>query len=274
MSGQKPAASGARRPAGRLSDAVLQEGIDEMVSKDARGMEGCRQGGTGVRPARGKVFLDALLPTLPVLVVFVLAALAAGCRSAGIEPAPQIVQPGPPGQAGRVIDAQAAADLSNVRFTEADVRFMQGMIGHHAQALEMTALIPSRTSRPEMKLLGQRIEISQADEIRMMQEWLRARGQEVPSEHAHHMHGATLMPGMLTQDELARLAAAAGVEFDRLFLEFMIKHHAGALVMVKELFATPGAGQDGDIFAFASDVEADQSMEIDRMAALLKELQQ
>jgi uncharacterized protein (DUF305 family) len=97
------------------------------------------------------------------------------------------------------------------------------------------------------------------------------RGQEVPGRHAHHMPGAVLMPGMLTNDEMARLAAAKGPEFDRLFLEGMIKHHGGALIMVQELFATPGAGQQSDIFAFASDVEADQKMEIDRMGAMLKE---
>jgi uncharacterized protein (DUF305 family) len=111
--------------------------------------------------------------------------------------------------------------------------------------------------------------VSQADEIKMMQDWLSRRGQKLPDPHAHHAHGAVLMPGMLTQDEMARLGAAKGVEFDRLFLQFMIKHHEGALTMVKDLFATPGAGQEADIFAFASDVDADQRMEIDRMLALL-----
>ncbi len=197
----------------------------------------------------------------------------ASCRTAGVDPAPQIVQPGAPGESSRVITAEKAIDLSQVQFTEADVRFMQGMIGHHAQALEMTALLPSRTSLKEMKLLAERIEVSQADEIKMMQEWLRSRGQEVPSEHAHHARGATLMPGMLTPEEMARLSAATGAEFDRLFLDFMIKHHAGALVMVRELFSTRGAGQESEIFAFASDVDADQRMEIERMGAMLKELQ-
>ena len=150
---------------------------------------------------------------------------------------------------------------------------MQGMIGHHAQALEMTDLLASRTASDNMRKLALRIQVSQADEIKMMQGWLEARGREVPNEHAHHMHGATLMPGMLTPQEMDRLGAASGAEFDRLFLEFMIKHHEGALVMVKELFATPGAGQESEIFAFASDVDADQRMEIDRMRAMLKELQ-
>jgi uncharacterized protein (DUF305 family) len=146
---------------------------------------------------------------------------------------------------------------------------MQGMIGHHTQALEMVALVPSRTSRDEMRLLARRIEVSQADEIKMMEEWLKQRGQPLPDPHAHHAQGAVLMPGMLTTDEMGRLAAATGEPFDRLFLEFMIKHHQGALVMVQDLFASKGAGQEADIFAFASDVDADQRMEIDRMRAML-----
>ena len=216
-----------------------------------------------------------VLNTLTSRTVFLLLACLAvvSCRTAGANAGPQIIQPGAPGETSRVIDADEASDLSKVQHTPADVRFMQGMIGHHAQALEMAALLPSRTSREEMKLLAKRIEVSQADEIKMMQEWLKSRGQEAPSEHAHHAHGATLMPGMLTPEEMARLGAASGVEFDRLFLEFMMKHHEGALTMVQELFATPGAGQEPDIFAFASDVDADQRMEIDRMGAMLKELQ-
>jgi uncharacterized protein (DUF305 family) len=119
-----------------------------------------------------------------------------------------------------------------------------------------------------MRKLGMRIEVSQEDEIKMMQTWLRDRGQPLPDPHAHHAGGA-LMPGMLTMEEMSRLAAARGPGFDRLFLEGMIKHHGGAITMVEELFATPGAGQDGDIYAFASDVVADQRMEIDRMGAML-----
>lgn len=193
----------------------------------------------------------------------------ASCRTASVGSEPRIVQPGAPGQPSRVISADKAVDLSRVQHTPADVQFMQGMIGHHAQALEMAELLRTRTIRDDMKLLARRIEISQADEIKMMQEWLKARGQAAPDEHAHHAHGATLMPGMLTVEEMARLAAAKGAEFDRLFLEYMIKHHEGALTMVKELFATAGAGQDSEIFAFASDVDADQRMEIDRMRGML-----
>jgi uncharacterized protein (DUF305 family) len=220
-----------------------------------------------------------LKPSTSRIAVLLLAAVAGACRTASLAPAtvaepdPPIVQPGAPGEPTRVITADKAADLSQVQDTAADVRFMQGMIGHHQQAIEMTALLSSRTVREDMRKLALRIEVSQADEIKMMQRWLEARRQDVPGPHAMHMHGATLMPGMLTAEEMARLASAKGDEFDRLFLEGMIKHHAGALTMVQDLLSTPGAGQESEIFAFASDVEADQRMEIDRMGAMLKELQ-
>jgi uncharacterized protein (DUF305 family) len=206
--------------------------------------------------------------------VFPLALLAgaAGCGSA--QGPARIIQPGAPGEAGRVVTAEAAADLSQVQHNEADVRFMQGMIGHHAQAVEMVELLKTRTASDEMRALAQRIELSQADEIRMMQEWLTARGAALPDPHAHHQHDAALMPGMLTAEEMARLAAAKGPEFDRLFLEGMIRHHGGALVMVEELFATPGAGQEAEMFAFASDVDADQRMEIRRMSVMLAKLKE
>jgi uncharacterized protein (DUF305 family) len=150
---------------------------------------------------------------------------------------------------------------------------MQGMISHHAQALEMTALLPSRTNREDMRLLGQKIDVSQADEIKMMQVWLKDRGQIVTDLKTHHRrHDASLMPGMLTKDELARLEAVTDKEFDRFFLEFMIKHHEGALIMVQELFSSPGAGQETEIFSFASDVVADQRMEIYRMLLMLSSM--
>jgi uncharacterized protein (DUF305 family) len=214
---------------------------------------------------------------VPTILLTALA--AASCRTApvkGVKVAagatetapPPIVQPGAPGEASRVITADKASDLSHVQYIGADIKFMQGMIGHHAQAVEMTQLLATRTNREDMKMLAQRIEVSQNDEMNMMRRWLEVRGQEQPNAHAHHMPGM-LMPGMLTQEEMATLAAAKGPEFDRLFLEGMIKHHAGALTMVQELFASPGAGQESEIFAFASDVDADQRMEIDRMRAML-----
>lgn len=203
---------------------------------------------------------------------FILAVVAsASCRSTFPEPSTRIVQPGAPGEPSRVIDAREAVDLSQLRYTEAEVRFMQAMMAHHAQALEMTALLASRSSREDMQLLGRRIELSQTDEIELMRDWLNARRVPLAIHGAQHADAATLMPGMLSTDDMRRLADAAGSEFDRLFLEFMIKHHEGALIMVDDLFATTGSGQQSDIFTFASEVDADQRMEIDRMSAMLEE---
>jgi uncharacterized protein (DUF305 family) len=176
-----------------------------------------------------------------------------------------VVQPGAPGAPTRPDPAPGA----RAKFSEADVRFMQGMIGHHAQAVEMTTLLRTRTEREDMKMLALRIEVSQTDEIKMMKAWLEDRKQPVPNEHAHHAPGATLMPGMLSTEDMARLAAAKGAAFDTLFLQFMIRHHEGAIAMVQELFASPGAAQEAEVFRFASDVEADQQMEIDRMRGML-----
>ena len=172
-------------------------------------------------------------------------------------------------------------------YTAADVRFMQGMIGHHAQALAMTALIPTRSSRQDIRMLGQRITVSQKDEIAMMQQWLRDRHQQVPARDAQpgmqpmggnsmNMPGMamsdTLMPGMLTSEQLAKLAKTSGDEFDKLFLADMIRHHEGALVMVKSLLGTTGSGQEAEVFRFASEVDSDQRAEIARMNALLDTL--
>ena len=217
------------------------------------------------------------MKTTARLALIALAGLfAASCQTAGgptrpeTPQAPQIMQPGSPGQDTKTVSAKQASDLSKVSFTAADVKFMQGMIGHHTQAIEMVDLLKTRSASDGMKKLALRIEVSQEDEIKMMQEWLQNRGQSLPDPHAHHK--GMLMPGMLTADEMAKLGGVKGVEFDRLFLEGMIKHHGGALTMVQELFASPGAGQDSDIFAFASDVDADQRMEIERMAAMLNAL--
>jgi uncharacterized protein (DUF305 family) len=198
----------------------------------------------------------------------------AGAASAAPQDAPPIVQPGAPGQESHVISPAAASDLSQVEYTGADIKFMQGMIGHHAQALEMVQLLKTRSRSDGMKKLALRIELSQDDEIKMMQHWLQARGQQAPDRNAMHVHGATLMPGMLTPDEMKRLEDAMGAEFDRLFLQGMIKHHGGALTMVKDLLDTPGAAQESEVFAFVSDVEADQRMEIDRMGALLSAMKE
>ena len=174
-------------------------------------------------------------------------------------------------------------------YTPADVRFMQGMIAHHAQALAMTALLPERTTRADMRLLAQRIEVSQKDEIGLMRHWLERRNEPVPhvdpagehhdtASHSMSVSGMSMpdmsmsnmmMPGMLTPQQLGELAKASGPEFDRLFLQDMIRHHEGALVMVRDLLATNGAAQEPEVFQFASDIDADQRAEILRMRALL-----
>ena len=184
---------------------------------------------------------------LRIPVIVLTGAALAACRSAAPTPAaaarPPSVQPGAPGQPSRVISSAQASDLSRVQYTGADIKFMQGMIGHHAQAVEMVALVPSRTGSDDIRKLARRIDVSQKDEMQMMREWLLARSQQIPDPRMHHMMGATLKPGMLTPEEMERLAVATGNAFDRLFLEGMIKHHGGAIAMVHELFATEGAGQ-------------------------------
>lgn len=160
-------------------------------------------------------------------------------------------------------------------YTEADVRFMQGMITHHAQALVMTALVPERAGSEGLRLVAERIEVSQRSEIALMQNWLRERGEAVPvADTLLHRDPAGAeskrMPGMLTHEQLMRLANASGEKFDRLFLEFMIQHHEGALVMVGTLFGSAGAGQAPEIFSFANEVDSVQRMEIRRMRAMLE----
>lgn len=174
----------------------------------------------------------------------------------------------------RTASAQTPADQTRPSHTKADVEFMRGMIAHHGQAIVMSDLVSSRTTRVPIRMLAERITVSQRDEIKLMRTWLLDRHEEAPSADQHQMHhpaggSMTLMPGMLTQEQLEQLGAAAGPAFERLFLEGMIRHHEGALTMVAKLFATPGAGQEVDAFRFASDVDADQRAEIRRMRALL-----
>jgi uncharacterized protein (DUF305 family) len=173
--------------------------------------------------------------------------------------------------------AQARADGGRPPYTPADVSFMQGMIAHHAQALAMVALAPTNGARSDVRILAERIDVAQRDEIAFMQRWLRERGETVPAVHAAHdmaghqmpMGDGVMAPGMLTAAQMAELRAARGPEFDRLFLTFMIQHHEGAVTMVERLFGSPGAGQEINVWRFASDVEADQGSEIARMRAML-----
>jgi uncharacterized protein (DUF305 family) len=165
------------------------------------------------------------------------------------------------------------AEAQERRYTPADVQFMQEMIGHHAQAVAMAALVGGRTANQSIQLLAQRIDISQRDEIRLMQNWLKDRGQSVPDPSTPMHHGAggqeMLMPGMLTAEQMAQLTAPKDTTFDRLFLQFMIQHHQGALTMVKTLFGSPGAAQEMATFRYVSDVDTDQRIEIERMRKLL-----
>ena len=180
-----------------------------------------------------------------------------------------VIQPGAPGKPSKELSPSERPKAVASKHTPGDTKFMQGMIAHHAQAVEMVELLKTRTEREDMRLLGLRIEVSQNDEIKMMKRWLEAHGEAVPSEHAHHMPGG-LMPGMLTDAEMAKLRAAKGEAFDRLFLEGMIRHHGGALIMVQELRSSKGAMQEAEIADFASHVDADQRMEILRMNTMLK----
>jgi uncharacterized protein (DUF305 family) len=197
----------------------------------------------------------------------------AGCSSAPAEETADeapVVQLGAPGEDNRELTASEASGLPAPSFTAADVEFVQMMIPHHEQALEMTALVPSRTERDDLPLLAERLEVSQTDEIEQMRRWLEERGQGATS-HDHHGDGQ-LMPGMLTPEEMSQLSDARGAEFDELFLQYMIRHHEGAVVMVEELLTTGEGGQEPQIFQLAQHIDADQRVEIARMKRLLTQL--
>ena len=186
-----------------------------------------------------------------------------------------VVQPGAPGQPTKILPSNTRAQLPPL--SAKDVEFMQGMIMHHAQAVEMTALINERSKNEKLRLLGARISHSQSDEMRWMERWLKVRGEptSMPMPAMQHTPGMDmskhqmLMPGMLTQKQIDALKKAKGEEFDRLFLAGMIQHHKGALVMVDELFNTAGSGQDSELFNFATDVDSGQRAEIRRMEEML-----
>jgi uncharacterized protein (DUF305 family) len=187
---------------------------------------------------------------------------------------PVVVQPGAPGQPSRTLPPSTKGTLPPR--SQADVEFMQGMIMHHSQAVEMTALMATHTENKDLLLLGARISSSQSDEIKFMKRWLAARGEALsmatPGMPGMDMsHGSmALMPGMLTPEQMEALRKAKGAEFDRLFLTGMIQHHNGALTMVKDLFDTAGAGQDAELFNFATDVDSGQRAEIRIMQAMVE----
>jgi uncharacterized protein (DUF305 family) len=191
------------------------------------------------------------------------------CMGAAVQAQPPIIQPGPPGQPGRIISAEEASDLASIEYSRGDIMFLQGMISHHAQAKEMSELADERTNNDAVLALADRIFLSQDDEIAMMQGWLEERGFDVPAADAHHAEGFMLMPGMLTDEDFAALRDASGPEFDRLYLEHMIEHHLGALEMVENLLDQRGSAQDPVLYQFTSDVTSDQTSEIERMDLLL-----
>ncbi len=208
----------------------------------------------------------------PRIALLAILTLATACAGAGRQ------MPTAPATAPDIAAiARARADSSRYPYTAADIRFMSAMIAHHAQAVTMSALAPTRAASNSVKILAERITSSQQDEIALAQQWLRDRGQRAAHDmttHAGHEmtthagHEMT-MPGMLTSTQLAHLEQATGPEFDRLFLTFMIQHHRGSAAMVNELFAADGAAQDETVFKFASDVNVDQLTEIARMEQML-----
>lgn len=192
-----------------------------------------------------------------------LALLAASWAAPGFAQAPGI---GPA--------EKTRADSGRPGVTAADIHFMSGMISHHAQAVQMAGWAPTHGASPSVRVLCERIVVAQRDEISFMRQWLRDRHLPVPEAdpRGHRMPGTDhpmLMPGMLSPEQMSQLDAARGTEFDRLFLQFMIQHHQGAIAMVEQLLGSPGAAQDESVFKFAADVNADQTTEIDRMYEML-----
>jgi len=185
-----------------------------------------------------------------------------------------VIQPGAPGTPSKSLPPSTSAVVP--QRSQADIEFMQGMIMHHTQAVEMTALIPSHTENKDIRALGARISLSQSDEIKFMKRWLAARGEPIsmsmPGMPDMKKDGEPMrMPGMLTPEQMDALRQARGSEFDRKFLTGMIQHHNGALIMVKDLFDIPGAGQDAELFDFATDADNTQRAEIKIMENIVEE---
>jgi uncharacterized protein (DUF305 family) len=221
--------------------------------------------------------------TRPITAALAAAGVAWTClhASLGAAQAPPVPpsRPADAAQSESAYVARARADSALHPYTESDVFFMSGMIGHHAQAIVMAKWAPTHGASPSVRTLCERIINAQQDEIAAMQTWLRDRRQTVPDAQPgpmkmmmNGMEHEMMMPGMLSDAQMKELDAARGPDFDRLFLTFMIQHHRGALTMVKELFGTQGAAQDATVFKFASDVSVDQTTEINRMVQMLTAL--
>src|SRR5262245_20178597 len=218
-------------------------------------------------------------PRSIALVVMALAGMACshGTGSAAPATAPAPAPAASSGSQASAPPVKLVSDSIRQRYTAADVHFMTGMIGHHAQAVLMAGWAPTHGASPSLQALCERIVVGQNDEINTMQRWLRDRGQPVPEADAKMdmmpgMSHTMMMPGMLTAEQLTQLDKSQGVDFDRNFLTFMIKHHQGALTMVQDLYNSPGAAQDDQVFKFTSDMSADQTIEIERMNGMLAAL--
>jgi len=238
-------------------------------------------------PFSTRIKLRSIISIVALRSAFITAGVLTGflslpvrAQQADSNPPPVVVQPGAPGQPTRKLPPSTRATLPPR--SPKDVEFMQGMIMHHAQAVEMTALMSSHTENKNLRLLGARISQSQSDEMKFMKRWLETRGESVSPPmtrmpgmdmpgHDMSSHHHTLMPGMLTPKQMDALRKARGAEFDQLFLTGMIQHHNGALIMVKDLFDTAGAGQDAELFNFATDVDSGQRAEIEIMQIMLGE---
>ena len=236
------------------------------------------------QPARRRFALLGTFIAASILVSLFPRAVSAHQQQSSPVTPPVVVQPGAPGKPSKTLPPSTRATLPPP--SQADVEFMQGMIMHHTQAVEMTALIPSHTENRDIRSLGARISSSQSDEIKFMQRWLASRGEplsmpmpgmpgmDMPqhdkSAGEKSAQSMPLMPGMLTAEQMDALRKAKGAEFDHLFLTGMIQHHNGALIMVKDLFDTPGAGQDAELFNFATDVDTGQRAEIRIMQSMLE----
>jgi uncharacterized protein (DUF305 family) len=207
------------------------------------------------------------------LIALALAGCASDDDDAAGSTAP-VVQVGAPGVTNRELTPEEVAALETPGYTDADVAFVQAMIHHHQQALDMTVLVADRAERSDLSQLAERMDVSQRDEIAQLEAWLVERGEAVPGDHDDHdANGATeLMPGMLTAEQLAHLEGATGADFDALFLQYMIAHHEGAVMMVEQLLTEGFGGQEPQVFQLAQHIEADQQVEIARMKSVLAEL--
>lgn len=210
-----------------------------------------------------------------ILTASVAAVMALGLTACTAEPeasAPlptvPVIQPGAPGEPNRTLSPEEAAAVTGAPYVEADVAFMRDMLHHHSQALMMTGYVDERTTNEKIRLLAQRMDLSQTAEMELMESWLQQRSEPVRDPDSQHGEHNATMPGLLSDDELAALQAASGAAFDKLFLESMIKHHQGAITMVNELYAS-GGGQETDLDVMAGHIHADQNIEISRMQEML-----